>query len=96
VAMEQRPPQYSYEDHRKMAMASRSFTGPAVITLVLYFIFWFPGLIANILFYKEAKEIKRVTGHAPHGMGCLSIMFWLSVIPLILLVVVIIPLMFAG
>ncbi len=91
--MEHRPSP-SYEDHRKMAMASRSFTGPAVITMVCSFIFWIPGLIANILFYKEAKEVKRVTGHAPQGMGYLSIMFWASVIPLILLFVVIIPVIF--
>ena len=93
--MEQRPPQ-SYEDHRRIAMSSKSFTGPAVLTMVLYFLLWIPGLIANILFYKEAKEIKRVTGHAPQGMGCLSVMFWLSVIPLILFVLVLIPAMFAG
>lgn len=75
-------------------MAGSSFTGKAVITLVLYFIFWIPGLIANILFYKEAKEVRRVTGHAPQGMGCLSFMFWASVVPLILLFVVIIPFLF--
>jgi hypothetical protein len=91
--MEQRP-QYSYEDHRKMALATKSFTGAAVITLVLYFLLWIPGLIANILFYKEAREVKRVTGRAPAGMGCLSFMFWASVIPFILLIAVIIPAMF--
>jgi hypothetical protein len=86
--MEQRP-QYSYEDHRKMAMASKSFTGAAVLTLVLYFILWIPGLIANILFYREAREVKRVTGRAPAGMGCLSAMIWGSIIPFILLIIVI-------
>ncbi len=75
-------------------MAGRSFTGSAIITLVLYFIFWVPGLIANIIFYREAREVRRVTGRAPAGMGCLSVMFWLSVLPLILLVVVIIPALF--
>ena len=95
MSMEQRP-QSQYEEHRKLAMAGRSFTGPAVITLVLYFIFWIPGLIANILFYKEAKEIKRVTGHAPQGMGCLSIMFWASIVPLIVVVIVIIPVIFSS
>jgi hypothetical protein len=77
-------------------MAGQSFTGKAVITLVLYFILWVPGLIANILFYKEAREVKRVTGHAPHGMGCLSVMFWASVVPLILLIVIIIPALFSS
>jgi hypothetical protein len=92
--MEQRPSS-SYEDHRRVAMAGQSFTGKAVLTLVLYWFLWIPGLIANILFYKEAREIKNVTGHAPQGMGCLSFMFWVSVIPLILLVVVIIPALFS-
>ena len=69
-----------------MALATKSFTGKAVLTLVLYFLLWFPGLIANILFYKEAREVKRVTGYAPQGMGCLSAMFWGSLIPFILLI----------
>ena len=87
--LEQRP--YSYEDHRKMALATKSFTGSAILTLVLYFFLWVPGLIANILFYREAREVRRVTGRAPAGMGLLSFMFWASVIPFILLVLVIIP-----
>ena len=61
----------------------------AVLTLVLYFILWIPGLIANILFYREAREVKRVTGRAPAGMGCLSAMIWGSIIPFILLIIVI-------
>lgn len=95
MSIEQRP-QSSYDDHRKIAMAGKSFTGPAVITLILYFILWIPGLIANILFYKEAREIKRETGRAPAGMGCLSIMFWASVVPLIVVVIVIIPVLFSS
>lgn len=88
------PQAYSYEDHRKIAYASKSFTGVAVLTLFLYFIFWIPGLIANIMFYKEAREVRRVTGHAPAGMGLLSFMFWASLVPFLLLIVIVIPAIF--
>jgi hypothetical protein len=89
-------PSPSYEDHRRIAMAGSSFTGKAVITLVLYWIFYVPGLIANILFYKEAREVKRVTGRAPQGMGCLSVMFWALPVLILLFVLVLIPAMFKG
>ena len=94
MGTEQRPAQSrpSFEDHRQIAMAGKSFTGPAIITLVLYFIFWIPGLIANVLYYKEAKEVQRVTGHSPQGMGCLSAMFWFAVISFVGIIILFISL----
>jgi hypothetical protein len=63
-----------------------SFTWKAFATLVLYCIFWFPGLLANILFYGEAKNAQQRTGHAPEGMGCLGALLWLNLlIPLAIL-----------
>lgn len=55
----------------------QSYTSKAVIALVLYFVLWIPGLIANILFYSEAKRMERIAGNSLPGAGCL---FWQLVI----------------
>ncbi len=60
-----------YEEARFQGAASKSFTTPAIITLVLYFVLWIPGLIANVVYLLEASNVQRVTGRAPEGKGCL-------------------------
>lgn len=62
------------EDERRRA--ARGFTTRAVITLLLYWLFWLPGLIANIAYLSEASAEQKVTGRAPEGKGCLvSLLF---------------------
>lgn len=55
------------------------FTTKAVVTAVLYAVFWFPGMIGNVLWWLEAKRIKDRSGSAPPGYGCLLWMFILFV-----------------
>jgi len=57
-----------------MGAYARSFTTPAIITLVLYCVLWVPGLIANIVYLMEANKIQQITGQAPEGKGCLTAM----------------------
>lgn len=83
MALDRRPP-YSYEEYQRIAMAGRSFTGPAVLTLVLYFVLWIPGLVANIVFLHEATQIEHITGYSPPGKGCLIALLVFAVVPLIL------------
>jgi hypothetical protein len=52
-----------------MVDSTKSFTTPAIITLVLYFVFWIPGLIANVVYYNEANSIQKRTGREPEGKG---------------------------
>lgn len=59
------------EHYRRMVDNTKSFTTPAIITLVLYFVFWIPGFIANIVYYNEANSIQKRTGREPEGKGCL-------------------------
>ena len=59
------------EHYRRMVDNTKSFTTPAIITLVLYFVFWIRGLIANIVYYNEANSIQKRTGREPEGKGCL-------------------------
>ena len=73
------------ERMRRFAAEQRSFTTPAVITLVLYVVLWLPGLIANIVYLRDAKQVERVTGRAPEGMGCLWALLAVAIAPVLLL-----------
>jgi hypothetical protein len=66
------------------AARAKSYTGPAILVLVLYPLLWFPGFIANILYYSDAKQMQRVAGHPLPGTGCLAVMLWLNVASLVL------------
>jgi hypothetical protein len=67
------PPSYvsDYDVLRRVNAEQKSFTTPAIITLVLYIVLWVPGLIANIVYLNEAKNIQRISGREPEGKGCL-------------------------
>lgn len=54
--------------------SEESFTSKAIWTLVLYFVLYIPGLIANFLFWSEARQVEARTGRAPAGAGCLTAM----------------------
>ena len=56
-----------------------SFTTKAVVTFLIYFIFWLPGLIVNILFLNEAKTEEGRWGQSLSGVGCLSFMLWAQI-----------------
>ncbi|TVR71581.1 MAG: hypothetical protein EA415_11115 [Sphaerobacteraceae bacterium] len=84
---EQRPPHqepYNYHNYqqrqhesididyeRQRAAATRDYTTPAVITLILYFVCWLPGIIANVIYYLQAQKDEAMIGRAPQGKGCL-------------------------
>jgi hypothetical protein len=57
----------------------KSYTGNAVITFILYWLFWLPGLIVNYMFYSEAKNMERKAGQSLPGVGCLTIMLYLNI-----------------
>lgn len=73
------------------------FTTKAVVTAVLYAVFWFPGVIGNVLWWLEAKRIKDRSGTAPPGYGCLLWMFVLFVaIPFAIVALFLLLLLLAG
>lgn len=73
--------EFDYEAERRRAAVSRDYTTPAILTLVLYFVFWIPGLIANIVYFMQASQDEKITGHSPQGKGCLLAMLivWVGV-----------------
>ena len=62
----------------------KSYTLNAVLTFVLYWLFWLPGLIVNYVYYREAKRMEQKAGQSLPGVGCLSVMLWINVILLVL------------
>jgi hypothetical protein len=67
-------PTYSPLDLARQSAALRSYVTPAVITLVLYFVLWIPGLIANIVYLNAANEDRHMSGIEPQGRGCLIVL----------------------
>lgn len=62
----------------------RSFRWQAVFALLLYFPFFLPGLIANIIWWNQARSLEAATGIAPRGKGCLTTMLVCAVIMILL------------
>lgn len=65
------------------APRQRSFRWQAFIAFVLYFPFFLPGLIANIIWWNQARSLEAATGIAPRGKGCLTVMLVCAVIMLV-------------
>jgi hypothetical protein len=71
-------------------LESRSFVVPSIITCVLYCVLYLPGVVANFLWLRSAREQTDLTGSRPEGAGCLVAMIWLFFwIPLVLGVIVV-------
>jgi hypothetical protein len=49
----------------------RDFSGEAVLTLLLYGLGYFPGLIMNLVFLHATRSYRDRTGHSPERAGCL-------------------------
>lgn len=62
--------------HRRYQAEGKSFTTPAIVTLVLYIFLWIPGLIANVIYWREANRVEELIGRSPEGKGCLVAMLW--------------------
>ncbi|MFT4039001.1 MAG: hypothetical protein QM692_12525, partial [Thermomicrobiales bacterium] len=61
-----------------------SYRWQAVIVFALYWFFFFPGLIANIIYWNKAKNVQAATGIAPRGKGCLTFMLVCALLFLLL------------
>ncbi len=56
---------------RRDVQATRDYTTPAVITMALYFLFYVPGLVANLVYLHRALQEKRQQDVQVKGLGCL-------------------------
>jgi pSer/pThr/pTyr-binding forkhead associated (FHA) protein len=68
----------------------KTYGGKAFWVWVLYWFFFIPGAIMNIVYWNEAKRVRQITGTNPSGMGCLTFLLVTHlVIPGILLLLLI-------
>jgi uncharacterized membrane protein YvbJ len=58
----------------------KSYTGTAILVFFLYFLFYFPGLIVNYIYYQEAKKMEEKAGMSLPGVSLLSIMLFINVV----------------
>ena len=56
---------------------TKDFVGASVLTLLLYFLFWLPGVMTNVIYLRYANRIKASTGREPVGRGLLIVLLWL-------------------
>lgn len=74
-------PQRPYE---YVIVRQQDYTTMAVITLVLYWVGYLPGLLVNLWLWHQANEDQKANGIAPAGKGCLSsLLIIFAVLPLI-------------
>jgi hypothetical protein len=67
----------------------KSYTNKSILVLVLYWILYIPGLIANLVYLLEARKITRDTGRNPEGAGCLQALFIIfGVLPIAFVLVI--------
>lgn len=76
--------------------SKRDYTTMSLIILVLYWIFWLPGLIVNIIMLNEARNEQSSTGIRPNGMGCLWALLLFNVVPLLLFCAIISSVVLVG
>ncbi|MFM9105878.1 MAG: zinc ribbon domain-containing protein [Chloroflexota bacterium] len=60
----------------QLADPGKSYTVWAWVCLALYFAFYVPGLIANVLFWRSSVKYQRETGVRASGSGCLVWLLW--------------------
>lgn len=74
----------------------KDFIVESIVTLILYWLFWFPGLIANIFFLNSANQQRRVVGEGSSGYVCLWILLIFNVVVPIIMVCAIVALVLIG
>jgi len=75
-----RPTTVEPSDLERAMARMKSYIGPAVLVFFLYQIFYLPGLIINLMYLREAKQMEQVAGSELPGTGCLSMMIWAGVL----------------
>lgn len=64
----------------------KSYVAPAGIVFILYWIFWIPGLMINLVLVEEMACVEDVAGKRPMGATFLQAQFLFGLIPLALYV----------
>jgi hypothetical protein len=76
-------------DHAmKEFVLSKSYVGESILTLVMYFLLYLPGLIINLVYLNEVDRVRKATGETPSGYGCLLFLrIFLGLIPAVIFII---------
>jgi hypothetical protein len=78
----------SVTEAERAAARLKSYTDKVVIVIILYFILFLPGLIANSIWHEDGKRMERIAGQALPGVAALGLMrkmvFWIIAVCVIL------------
>ena len=75
---QQQPPQQVYVQTPQR----KDYIVEAIITFVLYWLFWIPGFIANIFFLNSANQQRKEVGEGSSGFVCLWILLIINILPM--------------
>ena len=71
------------QELQKAIAAQKSYIGPSIITFILYWLFYLPGLIVNLMYIGDANRTAKIAGQKPSGYGCLIALMIFGIFPLI-------------
>lgn len=81
---------YSEKPKRKrknsVERQQKDYLPEAIITMLLYWAGWVVGFFVNWYLLRQAAERRNHEGEIQHNVGCLRVLMWVNVIPLILTV----------
>lgn len=69
-------------DMERAIARQKSYVGASVATFFVYWIFYLPGLIVNLMYLNDANKTSDIAGQKPSGYGCLVFMLILGLLPL--------------
>jgi len=74
----------------KAIARQKGYIGASVITFFVYWLFYLPGLIVNLLYLNDAKKTAKIAGQKPAGYGCLVALLVIGLFPLIAIILVLV------
>lgn len=75
-------------DMTRAQAQTKSYTGALVAVIILYFLLFVPGLIANVLFYNDGKRMEQIAGVSLPGVKALGVLRTLMFVVLLLIFMV--------
>jgi hypothetical protein len=73
----------SYPYPQYAAEQSKSYLNSAIMSFILYILFWPAGAVMNIIYLNQAKQTQSIIGREPEGKAYLSAMmvgcFWFPI-----------------
>jgi len=78
---------YTAYDLDRSNARMKSYTGAVVIVMVLYCVFFIPGIIANVLYHNEGQRMEALAGEPLPGVRALGILRKLMFVLLLLIAI---------